>query len=30
MTDDPDFEYAMINLTIVRAHQHGAGMAKEI
>jgi putative transposase len=25
MTDDPDFEYIMIDSTIVRAHQHAAG-----
>lgn len=25
MADDPDFEYAMIDSTIVRAHQHAAG-----
>jgi len=25
MVDDPDFEYAMIDSTIVRAHQHSAG-----
>ena len=25
MADDPDFEYTMIDSTIVRAHQHAAG-----
>jgi putative transposase len=25
MAEDPDFEYAMIDSTIVRAHQHAAG-----
>ena len=25
MSDDPDFEYIMIDSTIVRAHQHAAG-----
>jgi putative transposase len=25
LADDPDFEYLMIDSTIVRAHQHGAG-----
>ena len=25
LSDDPDFEYIMIDSTIVRAHQHGAG-----
>ena len=25
LSDDPDFEYAMIDGTIVRVHQHGAG-----
>ena len=25
MADDPDFEYVMIDSTIVRAHQHAAG-----
>ena len=25
MADDPDFEYIMIDSTIVRAHQHAAG-----
>jgi transposase len=25
LSDDPDFEYAIIDSTIVRAHQHAAG-----
>ena len=25
LADDPDFEYLIIDSTIVRAHQHGAG-----
>jgi len=25
MADDPDFEYPIINSTVVRAHQHAAG-----
>src|ERR1700710_525098 len=25
MADDPDFEYLMVDSTIVRAHQHAAG-----
>ena len=25
MADDPDFEYVILDATIVRAHQHGAG-----
>ncbi len=25
LSDDPDFEYVMIDGTIVRVHQHGAG-----
>ena len=25
LSDDPDFEYAVIDSTIVRAHQHAAG-----
>jgi transposase len=28
MTDDPDFEYLIIDSTIVRAHQHAAGAKK--
>jgi len=27
--DDPDNEYAMIDATIVRAHQHSAGARKK-
>ena len=29
MADDPDTEYAMIDATIVRAHQHSAGARKK-
>ena len=29
MADDPDNEYAMIDATIVRAHQHSAGARKK-
>ena len=29
MADDPDNEYAMIDATIVRAHQHSAGAPKK-
>ena len=29
LADDPDNEYAMIDATIVRAHQHSAGARKE-
>jgi transposase len=29
MADDPDNEYAMIDATIVRAHQHSAGALKK-
>jgi hypothetical protein len=25
MSDDPDFEYLIVDSTIVRAHQHAAG-----
>jgi hypothetical protein len=25
MSDDPDFEYLVIDSTIIRAHQHAAG-----
>jgi|TARA_B100001971_G_scaffold167836_1_gene159085 putative transposase len=25
LTDDPDFEYVIVDATIVRAHQHAAG-----
>ena len=28
MSDDPDFEYLIVDSTIVRAHQHGAGAKK--
>src|SRR3954454_9051136 len=28
MSDDPDFEYLVIDSTIVRAHQHAAGAKK--
>ena len=28
MADDPDFEYLVIDSTIVRAHQHAAGAKK--
>ena len=28
MSDDPDFEYLIIDSTIVRAHQHAAGTKK--
>ena len=28
MSDDPDFEYLIVNFTIVRAHQHAAGAKK--
>ena len=28
MADDPDFEYLIIDSTIVRAHQHAAGAKK--
>ena len=28
MSDDPDFEYLIVNSTIVRAHQHAAGAKK--
>jgi putative transposase len=28
MSDDPDFEYLIIDSTIVRAHQHAAGAKK--
>jgi transposase len=30
MSDDPDFEYLIIDSTIVRAHQHAAGTKKGI
>ena len=29
LADDPDTEYAMIDATIVRAHQHSAGARKK-
>ena len=29
LPDDPDFEYLIIDSTIVRAHQHAAGAAKK-
>ena len=29
VSDDPDMEYAMIDATIVRAHQHSAGARKK-
>jgi len=29
LADDPDNEYAMIDATIVRAHQHSAGARKK-
>ena len=29
LADDPDNEYAMIDATVVRAHQHGAGARKK-
>ena len=28
MSDDPDFEYLIINSTVVRAHQHASGAKK--
>ena len=28
MWDDPDFEYLIVDSTIVRAHQHAAGAKK--
>ena len=30
MSDDPDFEYLIIDFTIVRAHQHAAGAKKGV
>ena len=30
LTEDPDNEYAMIDATIVRAHQHSAGAPKKM
>ena len=29
MADDPDFEYVIVDATIVRAHQHSAGARKK-
>ena len=29
MSDDPDFEYLIVDSTIVRAHQHAAGAKKK-
>jgi putative transposase len=29
MSDDPDFEYLIVDSTIVRAHQHAAGAQKK-
>ena len=28
MADDPDFEYLIVDSTIIRAHQHAAGAKK--
>lgn len=28
MSDDPDFEYLIVDATIIRAHQHAAGAKK--
>jgi hypothetical protein len=28
MSDDPDFEYLILDSTIIRAHQHAAGAKK--
>jgi len=28
LSDDPDFEYLIVDSTIIRAHQHAAGAAK--
>ena len=28
MSDDPDFEYLIVDSTIIRAHQHAAGAKK--
>jgi transposase len=30
LSDDPDFEYVMIDGTICRVHQHGAGAKGEL
>jgi transposase len=29
LSDDPDFEYLIVDSTIIRAHQHAAGAAKK-
>ena len=29
MSDDPDFEYLIVDSTIIRAHQHAAGAAEK-
>jgi hypothetical protein len=29
MSDDPDFEYFIVDSTIIRAHQHAAGAKKD-
>ena len=29
MSDDPDFEYLIVDSTIVRAHQHASGAQKK-
>ncbi len=26
LSDDPDFEYALVDGTIIRVHQHGTGV----
>ena len=28
MSDDPDFEYLIVDSTIIRAHQHASGAKK--
>ncbi len=30
MSDDPDFEYPIMDSTIIRAHQHAAGVKKRL
>jgi len=30
LSDDPDFEYLIVDSTIVRAHQHAAGAKKGV
>jgi len=30
MSDDPDFEYLIVDSTIIRAHQHAAGAQKKL